>query len=356
MRAIALSITFAMLTLVAAPAAAGIWGATDQVPAASLVLPFFEVGIDPGTNPHDTLPIVYNRSVGSLIIHFEVWSIDGEQTFGGFGNVTIPSAGTWSGSLRDIIAGASASDRALLTQGAFYRGFMTIDVVTATTSQTPFEVGYPFGTENGLIGYAYFVRLLEGSANGLAMIPLEHTDTSGVPARLEGFYGETDHREEIDVNARTCAASLTQGETVDDYLFGCNSNTDATVNIRTRVFQSVPLSGNSRVVVFAWSTDRPFEGGPSAICADIGGCATSYTFSRVLADGSTADSGTLALNHVVTVIDTAAGTVGSGEFLIFGVEDPGSALQLFAFSFNAASPKGNPDQSWDAIFEGNIEP
>ena len=68
--------TLALVTLsllISSPALAGVWGATDQVPAATLVMPFFEVGIDAATNPHDTLPVVYNRSGVERTIHWEIW-------------------------------------------------------------------------------------------------------------------------------------------------------------------------------------------------------------------------------------------------------------------------------------------
>jgi len=54
-----------------------------------------------------------------------------------------------------------------LTDGSFYRGFMTIDLVTASTALLPTDGAYPFYSFNCLTGQTYYVRLLEGAANGI---------------------------------------------------------------------------------------------------------------------------------------------------------------------------------------------
>lgn len=332
------------LVLLSAPATAGIWGTPDAVPAATLIVPFFEVGVNQATHVQNTNIQVYARN--STTIHWEVWNIDGEASDSLYGNVELSSAETWSLSLASLLSSATPSDQALLNEGDFYRGFMTIDVVTEATDSTPFAMGYPFGTTNDILGTIYYLRLSEGSSNGLPMIALEHTADAGVPIWLEGFYGN-DHREEIDDQARTCAATLTQAA-------GACGGTDGQISgIRARVFRSAPLSGTTRVIVFAWTTTRHNEGGPSAICDDIGGCATSYSFDQFRENGTIANSGTLALPHVVNVIPTVGDN--PGEFLIQNIEDPDGSMQIYAFSFNSASPAGNPNINWDAILEANID-
>ncbi len=329
----------------------GVWGVDDQVPAASLLGPFFEVGVDVGQNPHDTLPIVYNRGGGGpAILHYEVRTIDGVRAF--WGHTTVAPFASWNGSMRDLIAGASPGARALLLDGDFYRGFMTIDLVDAESDASPLDAAlFPFRDENELLGYTYYLRLAEGSANGLPMVPLEAT-TDIAPARLSGFYSESDSREPIDVQARTCAAFLVAGGT----FAGCDNINDRDVAIRARVFQSSAVGGRTRIVVFAWDTSRPTEGGPSAICAQAGtSCATSYSYARFSGDGTTAESGALQLPHVVTVIEPS-GPQTSGEFAIFGIQDPGDSLQVYAFVFNAAQPAGNPNINWDAIFAASVQP
>jgi hypothetical protein len=331
-----------------ADAQAGVWGVHDQVPAASLIVPFFEVGIDPVANPQNTNFTVYSSK--TVTLHWEVWNIDGHGTSNLRGNVQLGIGQTWSANMASIIASeANADERNLLTTGNFYRGFVTIDIVTEETNLTPFDGDYPFDTKNAIQGSIYYLRLSEGSANGLPMVALEYTaDPSDVSAFLEGFYQVGDGREEIDLGARLCSAALTQGQT-------CSSPTDGISAIRARVFRSEPLSGNTRVIVFAWTTSSPAGGGPSVVCTASGLCDSTYSFQQRREDGSIVQSGTnLTLPHVVNVI----GTTGSnpGVFNIFNVSNPDNSMQVYAFSFNSASPNGNPNINWDAIFEATIEP
>jgi hypothetical protein len=336
------------LALLSNPAFGGIWGTPDAVPAATLIVPFFEVGVDQATNVQNTNIQVYARN--STIIHWEVWNIDGEGSEGLFGNVEIGGAQTWSLNLASLISSASPVDQALLTDGDFYRGFMTIDVVTESTNQTPFSMGYPFGTSNDILGTIYYLRLAEGSANGLPMIAIEHTAEVGVPIWLDGFYNDDDHREEIDDQARTCAATLTHAAGA------CGATDNLISDIRARVFRSAPLSGSTRIIIFTWSTDRPNEGGPSAICGDVGGCATSYTFAQFRENGTSVSpkGATLMLPHVVNIIPTVGDN--PGELQILDIPDPTGTMQIYAFSLNSASPAGNPNINWDAILEANIDP
>ncbi len=325
----------------------GVWGVLDEVPGATVVLPFFEVGIDATQNPQDTLPVIYNRGSNPVIVHWEAYDIDGNAILSG--TETIIDAGSWSFSMRSLIdLNASALDRAALTDGDFYRGFMTIDAVTVGTFLPPFDANYPFRASNILLGYAYYARLAQGSANGLTLPTLEYTAASSVPLRIRGFYAGDDRLEEMDIFARTCAQELIEGD-------GC-SNTDQTATIRSRVFQSSQINGRTRVIVFAWDTTRPDQGGPSAICAVLGDCATDYNYQRFRENAEVADSGTLRLDHVVNIIETDEGDIAPGEFVIRNVEDPSGDLQLFAFSFNSAQPANNPNTNWDAIFVSSILP
>lgn len=346
-------LSFLILTLVlslssGAPAFA-VWGVLDEVPGATVVLPFFEVGINAAQNPQDTLPVIYNRGTDPVIVHWEAYDIDGNAILSG--TETIIDAGSWSFSMRSLIdLNASALDRAALTDGDFYRGFMTIDAVTVGTFLPPFDANYPFRASNVLLGYAYYARLAQGSANGLTLPTLEHTASppASVPPRIRGFYAGSDRLEEMDILARTCAQELIEGD-------GC-SNPDLTATIRSRVFQSNQINGRTRIIVFAWDTTRPDQGGPSAICSVLGSCATDYNYQRFRENAVVADSGTLRLDHVVNIIETGQGAVAPGQFVIRNVEDPSGDLQLFAFSFNAAQPAGNPNTNWDAIFVSSILP
>ncbi len=78
----------------------GIWGTLDQVPGSTVILPFFEVGINSAQNPHDTLPTIYN-SGSDLIVHWEAYDIDGIARF--WGDQTIDAVATWAFSMRSLI-------------------------------------------------------------------------------------------------------------------------------------------------------------------------------------------------------------------------------------------------------------
>lgn len=315
-------------------------GTPDRVAAATLVVPFFEVGIDVAAHPQDTLLVIWNAYTSDRFVHYHVWDIDGAAVFGG--NLDLAGLEGWNTSMRDLIALQPAGVKTALTQGAFYRGFVTFDVVTVATALSPRQASYPFGTDNALEGYVYYVRLPQGSANGLSMIPIEYVG-GGVDGYLRDFY-QLDGREEIDVDARACAEQLAAGSP-------CTGDANhAVYRIHNRVFGSAALGGSTRVVVFAWTWGN--TGGPSVICGMS--CDTSYDYKLYDDVGALVVDSTITLDHVVNVIDIVPSTPG---FLsIWNVPSYGSDTQIYAFSFNAASPGFNPALSWDAIFESFIEP
>ena len=132
---------------------AGIPGATDKVPAASLLVPFFEVGVDSSTHPQDTLLVLF-ESIDTSKFHYHVWDIDGNPV-AIYGNQDLLEAESWNASMRTLISSASTAVKTALTDstGNYYRGFVTIDVVTADTTLSPTETGYPLGTSNNLEGW-----------------------------------------------------------------------------------------------------------------------------------------------------------------------------------------------------------
>lgn len=342
--------TAIVLVILSSPVAAGVWGLPDVEPAASLVVPFFETGVNVSTHPHDTLLAIYCRA-GSRTVHWEFYDRDGNATSNLYGNFTIGGGETWSRSVRDLINDrATSGDRSNLTVGAYYQGFITFDVVTADTAGTPFDVGYPWGTANVLLGYTYYTRLAEGSSNGIPMIHLEYT-APGTSIYQEGFYSlgsNPSYREEIDADARYCVGRLSTGN-------ACVPDPDDKVDtIRSRAFTSSALNGSSRVVIFTWNTYRPDEGGPSAICqANPGlGCAQSYTYHRYDESGTRVVDTTMRLDHVVNVVSISGG--GSGEQIWHNIPNANGATQIFALSFNTAKPPG-AGQNWDAIFLSNID-
>ena len=339
------TILFALLPTLSSGLSAGAWGVPDAVPAATLVVPFFEVGINPATHPQNTAFSVY-AAAGPVTLHYEIYTIDGVGSFSLFDNVVLEAGETWSSSFEAILAAGLPEDRAALIDGPFYRGFMTIDVVTEATVITPFEEGYPFGVSNAIIGSIYYLRLSEGSANGLPMIGLEYTSDSADPV-LSDFYRNGDGREKIDDDARECSAAMTRGNVP------CPLSDLSIDAIRARVFHSAPLSGNTRIVIFTWTTANPEGGGPSALCSTMG-CDQVYDFQQLREDGTVVQGGlALSLPHVVNIIETVG--PNPGEFTVFDIPDPNESMQTYAFSINSASPEGNPNINWDAIFEAWVQ-
>ena len=340
-----------LLALTLAVPAFAVPGATDRVAGATLLVPFFETGINSGTHPHDTLLVVTNWLFANITFHYHVWDVDGNAT-GLNGNITLGSVASWSVAMRDLLNTAAPAVRTQLTQGAFYRGFMTLDVVTAPTALNPRQAMYPFGTTNALEGFIYYTRLSQGSANGLAMVALENV-AGTTNSFMRGFYSNADNREEIDSTARFCAnqVSTNPGGTT-----ACSTGSDDSDidRFHLRIFRSAPLTGSSRAVIFTW---RPgLAGGPSVFC-DTNPCDSAYTYRQYDEGGTALVSSTIRLDHVVNIIEDSqlVGTQ-SGWLSIFDVPNVQIDSHVYAFTFNSAAPAGNPNLTWDAIFEGYIIP
>ncbi|EFK05507.1 conserved hypothetical protein [delta proteobacterium NaphS2] len=253
--------------------------------------------------------------------------------------------GSWNASMRALISLASTGVKSALTDGDYYRGFVTIDVVTEDTTKNPTESGYPFGTGNYLEGYIYYVRLTEGSSNSITMIPLEHVGTSLPSDYLYGFYKPSDGREEIDVTARACAAALTRDEECDDH--------EDISRLRARVFLNPSFNATTRIIIFLWAPG--ITEGISDWC-DSEGCDTTYTYNRYNESGSLVEHDTdFSLDHVVNVIDVSG--TENGWVSIHNI--PGGYdnedWQVYAFSITNANPSSGAS-NWDAILEAYINP
>lgn len=336
-----------LLFSVPAVSSAGVPGATDVQPAATLLVPFFETGVTPDIT-QDTLLVFTNDSASSVLVHYEVWDIDGIEA-GIFDTVEIPPRGTLPLAMRDVIAPASEASKSRLRQGNFYRGFVTADVVTESTVLLPFNEGYPFAGDNVLTGWIYYTRLFEGSANGLPMVHLEWADETADDELLVGFYGDfNDNRvEQIDSDARGCASSLIRG---DSCFLDAEQDVD---EMAFRVFlQDQPLSGQSRIIVFTLHSEE--LGGPSVICpGEPSPCADGYPMLRYDESGTVVSATTLELDHVVNVIPVDGNE--NGWVAIRDIPTVSSNLQVYGFAFNQAQPQDEA-LNWDAIFEATITP
>jgi hypothetical protein len=322
---------------------AGIPGTPDNTPAATLVVPFFEVS---KSGVQDTLLVVTNTyGGGNVIIHYEIWDIDGILA-DVYGNVTLGPDDSWSISMKTLIAAASAAAKSQLTDGDYYRGFVTIDEVTSATDDWPTLSTYPFDNYNDLDGYIYYVRLAEGSSNGLNMIPIEYVGSS-IDYLLRDFYqiDDFDGREEITSDSRACAEALVYGES-------CPYSDDM-YEIHSRVFLNPSLSAKSRIILFVWTPWWEDGGGPSDICDYYGDCATSYTYRRYDESGNLLQNTSISLHHVVNVINVSG--TQNGWVDIWDVPSGINDGQIFAFSFNSAS-SSSASTNWDAIFVSDMIP
>jgi hypothetical protein len=307
-------------------------GTPDHVPAATLIVPFFEAGIDPVANPQDTLPVITNVCTSTLTVHYETWDRGGNLTSISnpantvWGNLTIASGETRAFSLRAVVNTGIPATIAQFTEGAFYRGFMTFDVVSSSTSDWPLLIGYPFSSLNCLIGQIYYTRLSEGSSNGLPMVAIESTP-GGTNSYLHGFYQSSDDREQIDQDARYSAEQMTRGGSPGANPAGWIQR------IQSRLYLEPVNGATSRVIVT--------NCGPGTV-----------SYARRDGTGTIVDSGTINLNRYVNIIDFS----GSGSGWLNLAYIPAQNWGVYAFSLNAASPPGHPELTWDAIFESFILP
>lgn len=337
----------ALLLCVPAGSHAGVPGATDVQPAATVLVPFFETGVGGEELPHDTLLVFTNESSSPILIHYEVWNIDGVDA-GIFDNVQISPHGSLTLAMRDVIEGAAAVSKERLLDGAFYHGFVTADVVSTATSVLPFSDGYPFAGNNALTGWTYYTRLSEGSSNGLPMVHLEWPETTADDEFLVGFYGAgNDNRvEQIDADARACAAAILQGTGP------CVADEEGDLDeMRFRTFLGGPLRGTSRMIVFTMNSAE--FAGPSAMCEFLGTCPVEYPMIRYDESGAVEMEATVRLDHAVNIIPIAGES--SGWVSIQDIPTMGGNVQVYGFVFNQAQP-ADASLNWDAIFEATVTP
>jgi hypothetical protein len=195
--------------------AQAVLGIPDDVPANTLLYPFFKVNPNrDANNAQDTLIVVTNTDDQTQIVHVVVWSITSLHVYDF--NVTLTPNDVFSCSLYDLILGpgcanggqpilpAPSSVAVRLTVDGELRGYVTADAVLANTSLLPTEASYPRDDDNILIGHEYIVDLPAGSATGLNAVSIEVLNPQfGHPApdvlgSATGFFIPTDGLERID--------------------------------------------------------------------------------------------------------------------------------------------------------------
>lgn len=318
------------LTVLSQGKAAAVLGIPDETPAATLVVPLLEAGI---ASDHNTLFVATNTCDAEIILHWEVWDVEGEAA-DLFGNVNLERYAAWVTDFKTILEDAESEEKEQLTDGSFYRGFLTVDMVTDSTDRPPLDPVYPFGSNNCLKGLIYYVRLAEGAANGISAVHIEGGLSGSLDINVRGFYQNGDNREEIDNHARYYAELTTRNQAVEDD----DSVLDAVIS---RVFLSPVLNGSSRIVLWAWGppawgTEGPGDGGRGPFPARH----RDETGETVLEDD-------VGLNRVVNIINVSG--TANGEIWI---EDLPEDFNVYAFSFNSA--EGGAALTWEVMFPSTV--
>ena len=333
MKAKIISILFICI-LIALPMskADAITGTPDKVPAATLIVPLMESSAVGG--PENTLIVVdYSCGFFSPTIHWELWDIDGNLT-GIQGNVALGPFEDWVIDMAAIVAAATPSQAVQLLDGDFYRGFLTIDAVSASTTLSPTDDSYPILNYNCFTGDVYYVRLTEGAANGINMIHVEAASTSANVYQT-GFYRSTDQREAFDADARYYSSRQTHGLAT-----GADPN-DLLDYTRSRVFLDPSLNGHSRIVLWTWCPVWCGSTTNISPSADSGG---SFGYLRTDESGAVVENTTIDLNHVVNIIDVSG--TENGTVII---QDIPQGFNIYGFVSNAA--EGSAQETWEAMFE-----
>ncbi|MGE0826780.1 MAG: hypothetical protein AB7G75_31240 [Candidatus Binatia bacterium] len=187
--------------------AGAVIGIPDDVPAATLLFPFFKVDPTPSaTTRQDTILVVTNtanpvatqpvngsvNANSNTWVHFTVWSTRSQHVFDF--SVSLTPHDVYSCSLLDVLVNPNNLEKpcgifpapsgviSQLRMGEILAGYVTADVVVVPTGAFPGQLGYPFADWNVLIGHMYLVDLPQGSATGFNAVSIESlSDLSADP-------------------------------------------------------------------------------------------------------------------------------------------------------------------------------
>ena len=183
-------------------------GIPDDVPASTLLFPFFKTATKPtATDRQDTLIVVTNTANLATSLHVTIWTVNSKAVYGF--NVTLGPKDVFSCSLLDLLIPAGitrpcgvigdtppAPSVLTITVGneQLLAGYVTADVVSGTTSLFPGQSGYPFREWNILIGHMYLVNLPKSFVTGINAVSLESVkpdagkNAKAVTGQYQGFY------------------------------------------------------------------------------------------------------------------------------------------------------------------------
>ncbi len=172
------------------------FGIPDDVPASTLLYPFFKVDPTPSaTDRQDSLIVITNTAnpqvalaaVGSSAehtwVHITVWSAKSQHVYDF--SVRLTPHDVFSCSLLDLLVNPDNLEKPCgvlqaplgvidqLKVGDILVGYVTADIVMGPTSLFPGQVDYPFLDWNILVGHLYLVNLPAGSATGFNAVSIE---------------------------------------------------------------------------------------------------------------------------------------------------------------------------------------
>ena len=161
-------------------------GIPDDVPASTLLFPFFKVNPTPTPSTRqDTLLAITNTANpgADTWVHVTIWSVQSKHIYNF--SVRLTPHDVFSCSLLDLLVnpgkqqkpcGVSQAPLGVVSQlqsGDILAGYVTADVVSQPTALFPGKAGYPFADHNILIGHMYLVDLPTGSATGFNAVSIE---------------------------------------------------------------------------------------------------------------------------------------------------------------------------------------
>jgi len=314
-------------------------GIPDQIPAATLLVPFFEVGV---SSTDETLLVIANQGHTDSILHCEIWDRDGN--FQVSQNISIDNHSEWHISMSNWLNALEVTNpgvKANLQVGDYYWGYITFDSVTASTLLHPYDASYPFADNNDFTGWIYYVDLLQGKSNGICMVPIEAV-TQCVSATTQiGFYDDANDisREQVDGFARHYAQYLTTGGSysLPNY-----------VEMFGRFFQNADLQGETRMII--WRYLPEIHGANSIEC----------DYAYIKSETGNVAIPTISLEHVVDVIDigdfTNPADYPAGWIYLqleTNLTTHPTGHEIYAFTINSANLQAS--LNWMAIFEMQID-
>lgn len=194
-------------------------GIPDDVPANTILFPFFRVDpVHVGVLQADTLLVITNTAASPTTVHLSLWDRRSVHQFNF--NISLTGHDVWSCSMWDLLLGGhscpsvtssvlspappqvidnltvcatkdgliagSCSDNGLAEppNKTLLAGYVTADAVNSGTTLVPGQAGYPLSNYNVLIGHEYLTNLQAGASTGFNAVSIEAVNTKTPNADL----------------------------------------------------------------------------------------------------------------------------------------------------------------------------